>query len=205
MNAQKLKINKEKINIFEIGAGDAFCSKTLNYWGNNKYDITLFEPNPILYKSLLKKVKDINNIKLYNIAIFNEEKIGELVCAGVLSYIRDIPSPINTIYLNKLNEILSEFTIPVNFMKFDSFDKGDIDYLILGMEGSEFTVFENLISRPHIISLHNYFANDYKYTFPYFDYIKNWCVKNNYYIIFGIPDILLVNKKSIENETLVLN
>ena len=42
MNPQKLKINKEKINIFEIGAGDAFCSKTLNYWGNNKYDITLF-------------------------------------------------------------------------------------------------------------------------------------------------------------------
>ena len=123
----------------------------------------------------------------------------------MLSYIRDIPSPINTIYLNKLNEILSEFTIPVNFMKFDSFDKGDIDYLILGMEGSEFTVFQSLISRPHIISLHNYFANDYKYTFPYFDYIENWCVKNNYYIIFGIPNILLVNKKSIENETLVLN
>ena len=109
----KFKINKEKTNLFEIGVGDTFCSKSLQYWGNNNINITLFEPNPILYKSLLKKTKDINNIKLYNIGIFNQEKIGKLVCAGVLSYIKDIPSPINSICLNRLNEIFDKFTVPV--------------------------------------------------------------------------------------------
>ena len=106
----KFKINKEKTNLFEIGVGDTFCSKSLQYWGNNNINITLFEPNPILYKSLLKKTKDINNIKLYNIGIFNQEKIGKLVCAGVLSYIKDIPSPINSICLNRLNEIFINTT-----------------------------------------------------------------------------------------------
>jgi len=201
----KFKINKEKTNLFEIGVGDAFSSKSLPYWGNKNVDVTLFEPNPMLYKSLLKKTKDINNIKLYNIGIFNQEKIGKLVCAGVTSYIKDIPSPINSIYLNRLNEIFDKFTVPVNLMKLNSFDYGQIDLLILGMEGAEFTIFQSqsLISRPHIIILNNYNGNNYRYTFFNFQYILDWCVKNNYDILQNEhKEILLVNKNSIINNIL---
>lgn len=201
----KLKINKEKINLFEIGVGDAFSSKSVCCWGNDKFNITLFEPNPMLYKSLLKKTKDINNIKLYNIGIFNQEKIGNLVCAGVLSYIKEVPSPINSIYLNRLTEIFDKFTVPVNLMRLNSFDFGQIDHLILGMEGSEFTIFQSqtLISKPHIITLNNYYANDYRYAFFNFKYISDWCDKNNYNILQnGHHEILLVNNNSIANNTL---
>lgn len=200
-----MTINKQKLKIFEVGVGDVFSSKTKMFWGSENTEVTLFEPNPFLYKYLLKKTKNIKNINLFNIAISNEEKIGHLVCAGVTSYIKDIPSPINRIYLDKLNEILSNFTVPVNLMRFDSFDDGDIDFLRLGMEGSEFTVFETMKSRPHIISIHNYFANDYGYSFYKWNDISAWINTNGYFLLPGIPDALLINKESVAQNILTLN
>ena len=79
-------------------------------------------------------------------------------------------------------------------MRFDSFDDGDIDFLRLGMEGSEFTVFETMKSRPHIISIHNYFANDYGYSFYKWNDISTWINTNGYFLLPGIPDALLINK-----------
>lgn len=199
-----LKINKPKINIFEVGAGDVFTAKSKQYWGQDRFDVTLFEPNPFLFKSLLKKALKYNNVKIHNIAISNEEKLGKLVCAGVLSYLENMASPINTIFKGKLNEMLNSFIVPVNLMRIDSFDN-DIDFLILGMEGAEFTVFQYLKSRPHIIILHNYFANDYGYTFPYFNFIQQWCQSNNYEIVPGIPDMTLINRNSVNEGILQLN
>lgn len=202
MKKIQFKFHKDKVKIFEVGVGDSFCCKSLNYWNQDGFDVTLFEPNPFLYKNILTKIQNIKNIKLHNIGISNEEKIGELVCAGVLSYLKDIPSPINTIYFNQLNNIFEKFTIPVKLMKFNSFDEGNIDYLILGMEGAEFTVFENIISRPHIINMHNYFANDYNYVFPNFGKIDEWGQKNGYTWISAFPDILLINSESVHNNTI---
>jgi FkbM family methyltransferase len=202
-----LKINKPKINIFEVGVGDVFTAKSKQYWGQDRFDVSLFEPNPFLYKNLVKRAESfklVKNVKVYNVAISNEEKLGKLVCAGVLSYLTDMASPINTIFKGKLNEMLDKFIIPVNLMRIDSFDNG-IDFLILGMEGAEFTVFQYLKSRPHIIILHNYFANDYGYAFPYFNFIQQWCYNNNYEIIPGIPDMTLINRNSVNSGILELN
>ena len=200
-----MTINKQKVKIFEVGVGDVFSSKTKMFWGNENAEVTLFEPNPFLYKYLLKKTKDIKNVNLFNIAISNEEKIGHLICAGVVSYVKGIPSPINEIYSNKLNDILLNFTVPVNLMRFDSFDDGDIDFLRLGMEGSEFAVFETMKSRPHIISIHNYFANDYNYSFYKWDAILAWINTNGYFLLSGIPDALLVNKESVAQNIVTQN
>jgi len=199
-----LKINKPKINIFEVGVGDVFTTKSKQYWGQDRFDVTLFEPNPFLFKSLLKKTLQYKNVKTHNVAISNEERLGKLVCAGVLSYLENMASPINTIFRGKLNEMLDGFIVPVNLMRIDSFDN-DIDFLILGMEGAEFTVFQYLKSRPHIITLHNYFANDYGYTFPYFNFIQQWCHNNNYEIVPGIPDMTLINRNSVNSGVLELN
>ena len=179
-----------------MGVGDVFSSKTTNFWGQPNCSVTLFEPNLFLYKSLFNKVKNISNIKLHNIAIYNESRLGKLVHAGVLSYLPEVMSPINRIFKGRLTEALETFVIPVNLMTFDEFDGGDIDILQLGMEGAEFTVFEKMKSRPHVIYLHNYFANDYKYTFPNWDYISHWIKNNDYEIINGIPTVTLVNRKS---------
>lgn len=195
----QLKLAKSNLNICEVGVGDEFTSKSRAFWDGAGNNVTLFEPNPFLYASLARKAGPYRNVKLYNVAISNENRFGHLVSAGLLSYLPEFPSPINTIFRGKLTPMLDAFKVSVNIMTFDRFDNGTIEMLILGMEGAESTVFETMRSRPHVIILNNHYANDYRYTFPRIEVIQNWCRDNQYQIVQGIPDILLLNQASLMN------
>lgn len=193
----QLSINKSNLDVWEVGVGDEFTAKSRNFWYSEANQVRLFEPNPFLYATLARRVGPYHNVKLYNIAISNENRFGHLVSAGLLSYLPEMASPINTIFRGKLTPMLDAFKVPVNIMTFDRFDNGVIDLLILGMEGAEFTVFQTMRSRPHIIILNNHFANDYHFEFPRFDEIQQWCKANRYEILQGVPDLMLVNLGSI--------
>jgi len=195
MNIRITKPSKD-LNVVEVGVGDSFSCKSISFWGNPNYNVTLFEPNPLLFNSLHKKVRNYQNVTLHNVAIYNETRKGTLVMAGVLSYLPEVASPINTIFQNKLTEILTSHHVPVDLVTFDQFDSGNIDMLLLGMEGAESTVFEKMKSKPHVIILNNHFANDYAYAFPNFRSIQEWCLANRYEIIQGIPDMVLINLDS---------
>jgi hypothetical protein len=95
--------------------------------------------------------------------------------------------------------MLGAFRVPVNLMTFDRFDPGDIDLLILGMEGAESMVFPHLKSRPHVVIMNNHFANDYRYIFPRFGEIQAWCETNRYRILQGIPDIHLISNDALDS------
>lgn len=187
------------LNVWEVGVGDEFTSKSRAFWSNEANQVTLFEPNPFLYASLARKTTPYRNVKLYNVAISNENRFGHLVSAGLLSYLPEFPSPINTIFREKLTPMLDILKVPVNIMTFDQFDNGCIEMLILGMEGAESTVFETMRSRPHVIILNNHYANDYGYTFPRIEVIQHWCKDNQYQILQGVPDIMLLNQASLMN------
>ena len=189
----QLSINKSALKVWEVGVGDEFTSKSRAFWDNPSNQVMLIEPNPFLYVSLARKACPFSNVKTLNVAISNEDTFGYLVSAGVLSYLAEFPSPINTIFRGKLTPMLDAFKVPVNIMTLGSLDPGDIDLLILGMEGAEYTVFETMKSRPHIIILNNHFANDYQFTFPHFGEIQQWCEDNRYQILQGLPDLMLVS------------
>ena len=192
-----IKLIKSNPTIWEVGVGDEFTSKSHPFWYDERNTVVLFEPNPFLYASLVRKAGSYKNVRLYNVAISNENRFGYLVSAGLLSYLPEFFSPINTIFRGKLTLMLDAFKVPINIMTFDRFDNGNIDMLILGMEGAEFTVFETMSSRPSIIVLNNHYANDYGYTLPRAEVIQNWCRDNQYQIVQGIPDIMLVNMGSV--------
>jgi len=183
--------------VCEVGAGDLFTCKSAPFWARPETRVVLFEPNPLLYASLLPKVLAYPNVHLYNVAIYSEAGLGYLVSAGVLSYLPEVESPINTIFRGKLTPMMEPVKVTVPRMTFDTFDNGDIDILYLGMEGAEYTVFPRLHSRPHVIVLNNHFANDYGYAFPRFDVIQAWCQTNGYQICPGIPDITLVSTAAL--------
>lgn len=192
-----MKINLSNAKVYEVGAGDLFTCKSRPLWDAPGAQVTLFEPNPLLYVSLLRKVQSFPNVTLHHVAISDTNGLGWLVSAGLVSYLQDVPSHLNTIFRGKLTQMLSPFKVPVNVMTFDTFDHGDIDLLFLGMEGSEYTLFPCLSSLPHVIILNNHFANDYGYTFPRWEVVQEWCTSNGYNIYPGVPDITLVNRQSL--------
>jgi hypothetical protein len=194
----QLKLAKHPIHVCEVGVGDSFCAKSKSFWGDGINRVTLVEPNPFLHASLRSKTKDCPNVTLHNAAIFSENRWGWLVSAGILSYLPEVASPINTIFRGKLTPMLDAFKIYVPYRTFNTIDDGTIDLLILGMEGAESMVFETMVSRPHVIILNNHFANDYRYAFPRFEEIQRWCEANRYHIAAGIPDITLINIASYE-------
>lgn len=192
-----MKLNLSNAKVFEVGAGDLFTCKSRPLWDAPGTRVTLFEPNPLLYASLLRQIWSFPNVTLHHVAISDTNGLGRLVLAGLVSYLQDVPSHLNTIFRGKLTQMLAPFTVPVNVMTFDAFDPGDIDILFLGMEGSEHTLFPHLSSRPHIIVLNNHFANDYGYAFPHWEVVQDWCVANGYDIHPGVPDIVLINRNSL--------
>lgn len=195
---------KAPLTVYEVGAGDVFTCKSRRLWDAPDNAVVLIEPNPILYASLLKQTaRAFPNVRIHNVAISDTNRLGRLVLAGVLSYLPEVPSPINTIFRGKLTPMLEGYEVPVNLMTFDRFDPGNIDLLYLGMEGSEYTVFATMVSRPHIIVLNNHFANDYGYAFPRFEVVQQWCEANEYAIVPGIPDLTLVRVASTRDGTLV--
>jgi hypothetical protein len=194
----QVKINKASVHVCEVGVGDLFCAKSGAFWDEG-HRVTLVEPNPHLYASLLRETIKFPNVHLHHVAIANDNRLGWLVSAGILSYLVEEESPINTIFRGKLTPMMDAFKVPVNRVTMDRVDTGDIDMLILGMEGAEHHVFPHLISRPHAIILNNHFANDYRFSFPRFEVIQQWCVANGYQIVQGIPDFMLVHVSSYQN------
>lgn len=199
----QLSLAKHIRTIYEIGAGAEFTCQSRPFWDSPATTVVLFEPNPILYADLVRKTCGLSNVTVHNVAIYNENRLGYLVSAGVLSYLPEVASPINTIFRGKLTPMLDPFKVVVNRMTFDTFDPGDIELLYLGMEGAEHTVFPYLRSRPHLIILNNHFANDYGYAFPYFEVIHEWCKANGYQVSGGIPYLTLVNLASLRDGSLV--
>lgn len=166
---------KPKI-IFDIGFG---------LIDNNKYNYEdkdvmfhFFEPNILFFRDLQINFKNYNNIKLYNNAIYNENKIVNFYLDGFGSFIDGVFSYIKFSLKDKTELFLDSYKIKINTYKISEFDNGDIDFLSLNCEGCEWYVLESLISRPKIIRI-NYITES-GYSNPFMGNIINWLKENNY-------------------------
>lgn len=167
-----------KKNVYEIGVGLLSSSRTREFWGNDMYSCFLYEPNPILFNEIYQYTKFFRNVNVFNYAISdsNDDSI-TMVLHGDCSFIDGVKSPIvahGTDHLARKPENYQK----VKNKRITDIDKGDIDILLLDMEGGEWAAIKNLISRPHQIVV-EMIAGDY-YVNPNKELIMKWMDENGY-------------------------
>ena len=175
--------------VFEVGVGSLSESRCLQFFKDSSIECSLFEPNPTHFLEIRNAIGNLPNIRLYNVAISNENAYIKLRNHGSCSWLDNVKSPVvqATIFNKdrldpkdkKIEDIESEI---VKAVTFDSVDAGNIDVLFLDAEGSEWFVLEKMISRPWIIHVELFDRTDrgLYYINPHIDKILKWFIDNNY-------------------------
>jgi len=166
------------MKIFEIGVGEYWQCRTLQY-KNTDVECFLFEPNPESFQEIQQNLSEFKNFKIFNFALGSESKTVNFFLSKGSSFIEGVKSP-EIMHDSKSEEKLRKVKVEVKNIK--EFDRGDIDVLLLDVEGSEFDIIKSLISRPKDIIVEMY-SFGVKYKNPYFDEIMEWMNKNNYSIM----------------------
>jgi FkbM family methyltransferase len=167
------------MKIFEIGVGEYFQCRTTQYIGT-EHECWLFEPNPESFAQIQSKLGEKRNFKLFNCAIGKENGFGDLIILKGSSYVEGTHSPALS-YDNEKFSFKNNKTVKIEIKNIREFDKGDIDILLLDMEGGEYNVINEMISRPKIIVIEMY-SFGAKYTNPNYDNIIKWMEENKYNI-----------------------
>jgi FkbM family methyltransferase len=167
------------IKVFEIGVGNPDVCRCSKYLGAKDVECHLFEPHPYAYQNLCFAYNFEKNFHIYNYAIAEEEGESELCLLGDSSFIAGSSSP-----HSQQSDFDGMKRAKIKCKNIKEFDKGDIDILLLDMEGHEWFVIKNLISRPKRISVEMELlkedGNGFKYKNPYYDEIMEWMKVNGY-------------------------
>lgn len=157
--------------VFEVGVGNFLSSRTRHYW-NRDCEFHLFEPNPEFYKELKNKINR-PNVHLHNVAIYKENTEINLRLSSLSSYIED-----QTLQ----REFPPKDYVKVSAKTISEYDNGDIDVLLVDIEGCEWFLLKKIVSKPKLIVLEmNKPIN------PYLKEIEEWLYKNKYKKIAKIP------------------
>lgn len=176
------RINK----VLEIGvwhASNCRSKKFIEYG----HSVELFEPHPDAFKSLEENYSFMQNVKLHNFAVGDEEGEVEFIDYGEGSFIASLSNPPvkqdDPMHLwDNPNFSNSHRKLKVKCDTFDKYDDGDIDLLLLDMEGFEWSVISKLKSRPKIIAVETHHEN--RSTNPNLDKIHEWMNNNTYKTLF---------------------
>ncbi len=168
--------------ISDIGYGLDDHLFDINDYKNKEKKFYLFEPNIFLFKDLIVKFKDFDNVCLYNYGIYNDNKIVNFYLDHYWSFIEGINAPIYANQKNNIERILKFHKVLINAYKISVFDKGNIDFLSLSCEGCEWFCLEHLVSRPKIIRINNFNNSGYNNFFQ--KNIEKWIKENNYVLDF---------------------
>lgn len=168
--------------VFEIGVGELNVCRTRQFWGTN-IECHLFEPHPRMYNDLKNASQIYPNVKTYHLGISNKKGEAELYLANNCSFVDGIDAPVVVQNVTKDDyKNWEKFIIKLDTI--DKYDKGNIDLLLLDMEGSEWFVLEKLISRPQIIYIETHIPlNSPPYLNKYMDKILFWMWENNYQLV----------------------
>ncbi len=163
-------------HVVEVGVYHPETSNVIDYI-NNGTRTTLIEPDPESIRLIRKEFSDKDNVTHYPYAIYKNSGKLKLSRRGASTFITDLsesPAIINDGYVKT-----DEDTFFVDAVIFSEIDDGSIDLLSVDIEGAEWYVIENMVSRPDIISLETHGAI---YINPHIDEIEKWLTDNNYRI-----------------------
>ena len=139
--------------------------------------VIMIEPQVGRADAIKLTFKDYDYVTVHNVAIYKEnvDRI-KLYCKNQAAFIEGLASPEVVIkkYVPTENDAFY-----VEAKTFNNYDDGDIDILACDMEGAEWYVIENLISRPKIICLETHYKPPL-YINPFMKEINEWMIKNNY-------------------------
>lgn len=171
--------------VFEIGVGRSIQSRSRKYWNTAK--CYLFEPLKSFYDDIKQNTIKYENVFVYNVAIYDKSENLVFLVSDEESSILGLNSPLAQQNFLPLSNIPPKETVVESKMITD-FDKGDIDLLLLDMEGAEYFVLKHLISRPKVIVVEMEIENSAflngRYKNPYSDEINDWMKNNNYHSFF---------------------
>lgn len=150
---------------------------------------TFVEPENEAFGSLQKAVGHLQNVRLVNAAIASARGSVTLVRAGESTYLEGLKSPA---IVNDALEEHSASTQIAQGVLFDEVDDGSIDYLRVDVEGAEWYVIENLVSRPDIIVLE---LHGKRYLNPHLKELKAWLSAHGYVPLYiDKSDVVFVKK-----------
>ena len=167
--------------ICEVGCGDYISCFLNKYELNCSTKFIGFEPNPLLYNDLVKNIKSVKNVIIYNCAIYNKNEPVKLILAGKSSFLYGIYSPLQAQLRNQAEKIYNKITIYAKTI--DQFDDGTIDLLLLDAEGCDYFVLEYIKSRPKCIQIST--IDESGYINPFHKEIDFWMSMNGYELTYN--------------------
>lgn len=177
-------------HVVEVGVYLPHTSNILD-WIQKGVRTTLVEPSPPSIQAIESYFKDNTNITLHKVAIFETNGTISLYNRDASTFIAEpgsSPAMINDNYTPDESD-----KIEVECRRFDEIDDGSIDILSVDIEGAEWYVIQNLVSRPAIVSVetHGKF-----YINPRMEDINHWMESNGYKPWFkDKSDTVYVNSK----------
>lgn len=159
---------------------------------------TFVEPNMSSIELIKKHFSGKNNITLHEVAIYDRNEKIKLVqreASTFLSFLATSPAIVNDEYIINDNDLFE-----VTAKRFDEIDDGTIDLLSVDVEGSEWYVIKNLVSRPAVISVETHGA---LYSNPNLEKITGWMKNNDYIIWYKDRSDTVYVKKGMFNITIM--
>ncbi len=169
-----------RVNVYEVGAGPWHTIRSRPLWDRAQWRFTLIEANPLIYANLALRARVYPNVTVLNVACAETEGFTTLVALGDRSFLSGVHSPMQALYHGRAQEIWGQFTVPVYGIPFVRLDAGDIDILYLSVEGAEWPILQQMVSRPAILAFPNYTDNDYDYVMPNAVEVLEWLESNHY-------------------------
>ena len=194
------KLNKKGFHPQHVAEVGVYYPETSNVYDYVIQGVkaTLVEPNPDSIQRIKKHFQTFKNVTLHEVAVFDNSKKVKLInrqASTFLSTLDAAPAIINDQY-----QIDDSDSFEVDAVTFDTIDDGSIDLLSIDIEGSEWYVIKNLVSRPAIISIETHGA---LYRNPNMDKIRAWMDVNDYQIWYKDRSDSIFVRKGVFDITLI--
>lgn len=170
-------------------------------------EVILIEARPDVCQALTQTYQHLENVKIINCAISRQKGVITMYDYNHSTFIEGLQSP----YAVNQGSVGSPPSKPnrgtgnkfeIKSNTFDYFDDGDIDILLMDVEGAEFFVIEKMISRPDLIvcETHSLIPHmpDKEYINPFIEEISLWMKENDY----GLYQICYSDSVFIKNTVL---
>jgi hypothetical protein len=163
----------------EIGVGPIGKCRLLEFIQNDR-QVHLVEGLPKYQDAIVAKFLDAENVKLYPIIISDEPGTEKIFDRGEGSWITKLPSSPDT--QNNGVRINQKKCCEVNAMTLGQIDPGNIEIMLIDIEGAEWYALQTMKSRPKLIVLETHLTF-HRYKNPYMTQINDWMAKNCYEVI----------------------
>lgn len=148
-------------HVMELGAGDSYSSLGLALYKQSDR-VTLYEPNQLLFADLKRAIEGAPNVTIHPFAVHHTSGEALLYYFGYASFLEGNPS---FMALAEPEGIDRTFWLPlarkVSTVTMDEVESevGEIDCLILTVNGSELPILQNMKSRPEVLFSKHYVHN----------------------------------------------